>query len=212
MKKLALAAAALAVGTVSASAADLAARPYTKAPVAVAAVYNWTGFYIGAHVGYGWGDNRTTEFVTATGSARLVSIRTYNTGWRRWRRARRLQLAVRSVCVRSRRRRCRRRYQGRTIRLATYRYGTGLSAAAIRPRSVAGSVWPSTTRWSTCTGGAAFADDRTLPTSAANTRRSRASPSTRTGWTVGRRLSKYGFTHNLVGPSRVSLHRFRQLP
>ena len=33
----------LAVGTVSASAADLAARPYTKAPVAVAAVYSWTG-------------------------------------------------------------------------------------------------------------------------------------------------------------------------
>ena len=47
MKKIALAAAALALGTVSASAADMAAR-YTKAPVAVAAVYNWTGFYIGA--------------------------------------------------------------------------------------------------------------------------------------------------------------------
>ena len=58
---------ALVVGTVSASAADLAARPYTKAPVAVAAVYNWTGFYIGGQVGYAWGDNRTTEFVTATG-------------------------------------------------------------------------------------------------------------------------------------------------
>ena len=48
MKKIALAAAALAIGTVSASAADLAARPYTKAPVAAPiAVYNWTGFYIG---------------------------------------------------------------------------------------------------------------------------------------------------------------------
>src|SRR5207245_6950102 len=53
------AAAALALGTVSASAADMAAR-YTKAPVAVAAVYNWTGFYIGADVGYGWGRSTGT--------------------------------------------------------------------------------------------------------------------------------------------------------
>lgn len=37
-----------------ASAADLAARPYTKAPPpAMAAVYNWSGFYIGANGGYG---------------------------------------------------------------------------------------------------------------------------------------------------------------
>src|SRR5882672_3378383 len=41
-----------------ASAADLAARPYTKAPPApVVAVYDWTGFYIGGNVGYGWGEN-----------------------------------------------------------------------------------------------------------------------------------------------------------
>jgi outer membrane immunogenic protein len=38
-----------------ASAADLAARPVVKAPPAVVAVYNWTGFYIGAHVGYAHG-------------------------------------------------------------------------------------------------------------------------------------------------------------
>ena len=38
-----------------------------KAPVAIASVYNWTGFYLGAQVGYAWGDNRTTEFLTATG-------------------------------------------------------------------------------------------------------------------------------------------------
>src|SRR5260370_6198336 len=37
-----------------ASAADLAARPYTKAPPApVVAVYDWTGFYIGANGGGG---------------------------------------------------------------------------------------------------------------------------------------------------------------
>jgi outer membrane immunogenic protein len=60
MKKIVLAAAALAIGTVSASAADMAAR-YTKAPVAPAVVvYNWTGFYIGADVGYGWGRSTGT--------------------------------------------------------------------------------------------------------------------------------------------------------
>jgi outer membrane immunogenic protein len=54
MKLYLLASAAIAVmaGVTSASAADLAARPYTKAPAtAPAMVYNWTGFYIGGHVG-----------------------------------------------------------------------------------------------------------------------------------------------------------------
>jgi len=37
----------------SASAADLAARPYTKAPVMVAAAYDWSGFYIGINGGGG---------------------------------------------------------------------------------------------------------------------------------------------------------------
>jgi outer membrane immunogenic protein len=46
MKKFVLALTAIAAMTGSASAADLAARPYTKAPAPVAAVYNWTGFYI----------------------------------------------------------------------------------------------------------------------------------------------------------------------
>ena len=57
MKKLILVAAALAkIGFAApASAADLAARPapYVKAP-ALAAVYDWSGFYIGANGGYGW--------------------------------------------------------------------------------------------------------------------------------------------------------------
>jgi outer membrane immunogenic protein len=46
MKKLVLALTAVAALTTSASAADLGARPYTKAPPPVAPVYNWTGFYI----------------------------------------------------------------------------------------------------------------------------------------------------------------------
>ena len=40
-----------------ASAADLAARPYTKAPPPmIAPIYDWTGFYIGANGG--WGQSR----------------------------------------------------------------------------------------------------------------------------------------------------------
>jgi outer membrane immunogenic protein len=41
-------------------AADLPARMAVKAPVAVAPVFDWTGFYIGAHVGYGWSDHDVT--------------------------------------------------------------------------------------------------------------------------------------------------------
>jgi outer membrane immunogenic protein len=54
MKKIALMTVAMsALLTGTAFAADLAARPYTKAPAAVA-VYNWGGFYIGGHVGGAW--------------------------------------------------------------------------------------------------------------------------------------------------------------
>src|SRR3982074_3485134 len=56
MKKFLLGAVALvALGLAApASAADLAARPYTKAPPPmVAAIYDWSGFYIGANGGWG---------------------------------------------------------------------------------------------------------------------------------------------------------------
>src|SRR4029077_19340617 len=46
MKKILLALTVVAALTGSANAADLAARPYTKAPPPIAPVYNWTGFYI----------------------------------------------------------------------------------------------------------------------------------------------------------------------
>jgi len=58
VKKFAIAAAALAMGSMSASAADLAARPYTKAPAPVVAAYNWSGFYVGIHAGYVASDPR----------------------------------------------------------------------------------------------------------------------------------------------------------
>lgn len=48
--------ASLAIGG-TALAADLAARPYVKAPSA--AVFSWTGFYIGGQVGSGWGTSQT---------------------------------------------------------------------------------------------------------------------------------------------------------
>jgi outer membrane immunogenic protein len=55
MKKFLLSTAAVALVAMagSASAADMAARPYTKAPAYAPAspIYNWTGFYIGGHIG-----------------------------------------------------------------------------------------------------------------------------------------------------------------
>jgi outer membrane immunogenic protein len=74
MKKILIAASLIAASTATASAADLAARPYTKAPPMVAAIYDWSGFYIGANAGYGssrkeW-DSMTTggAFVAEEGS------------------------------------------------------------------------------------------------------------------------------------------------
>jgi len=62
MKKILLGTVAVfALGVTSASAADLAARPYTKAPPMMAAIYDWTGFYIGANGGGGWGRDRLSQ-------------------------------------------------------------------------------------------------------------------------------------------------------
>src|SRR3982074_746275 len=55
MKKFLLGTVGLvALGLAPASAADLAARPYTKAPPPmIAPIYDWSGFYIGANGGWG---------------------------------------------------------------------------------------------------------------------------------------------------------------
>jgi outer membrane immunogenic protein len=60
MKKLMLVTASLvALGAAApAVAADLAARPYTKAPPMVQAAYDWSGFYIGVNGGGGTSRNR----------------------------------------------------------------------------------------------------------------------------------------------------------
>src|SRR5439155_12437937 len=63
MKKILLGAAALAAMAAPAFAADMPARPYTKAPAYTApqVVYNWTGFYIGGHVGGAFAGNNSLE-------------------------------------------------------------------------------------------------------------------------------------------------------
>jgi outer membrane immunogenic protein len=61
VKKLALVASVVALGFIGAAkAADMPTKaPVYKAPAA--APYNWTGFYIGAHVGYGFGVSKTSQ-------------------------------------------------------------------------------------------------------------------------------------------------------
>jgi outer membrane immunogenic protein len=56
-KTVSLLAAAFSLGVMqAASAADMPVKAY-KAPVAAPAAFSWTGCYIGAHAGYGWGKN-----------------------------------------------------------------------------------------------------------------------------------------------------------
>ncbi|WP_213770473.1 outer membrane protein [Bradyrhizobium sp. dw_78] len=63
MKRILLGTAAVFVLAAPAFAADLPARTYTKAPAYTPpeAVYNWTGFYIGGHVGGAFAGNDALE-------------------------------------------------------------------------------------------------------------------------------------------------------
>ena len=60
MRKMILAVSALAISTMSASAADMAAkaRPLPPPPLPV---WSWTGFYFGGHLGAGWSRNEFSE-------------------------------------------------------------------------------------------------------------------------------------------------------
>ena len=53
-------------------AADLPARTYTKAPAYVAAVYDWSGFYIGANGG--WATSRKCWDFSGTTAARFPNV------------------------------------------------------------------------------------------------------------------------------------------
>src|SRR6266702_70931 len=80
MKKIVLALTAVAALTGSASAADMG-RPYTKAPVAVAPAYNWTGFYIFGGAGGGlWASDQNVQ--TTIGAIPLtIDQRQGGSGW-----------------------------------------------------------------------------------------------------------------------------------
>ena len=88
MKKLVLALTALAAFTGSASAADLAARPYTKAPAPITPVYNWTGFYISGGGGGGlWNADsnvQTTSAIVGIGPAGTALTRDQRLGGSGW--------------------------------------------------------------------------------------------------------------------------------
>ena len=72
MKKFLLGTVALVAFAAPATAADLAARPYTKAPPMIAAIYDWSGFYIGANGG--WGSSRKCWDIVNNGGAAIVPI------------------------------------------------------------------------------------------------------------------------------------------
>jgi len=66
MNKIILATVLAGLGSTAALAADLGARTYTKAPAMMATVSNWSGFYIGGNVGYGWDSGGTDILPSAT--------------------------------------------------------------------------------------------------------------------------------------------------
>src|SRR5258708_40353638 len=73
MKKILAALVAFAALTAAAPAlgADLGARPYYNAPVYAAPLYNWTGFYLGGHIGGAFsGSNDFNGAVLSDSSAR----------------------------------------------------------------------------------------------------------------------------------------------
>jgi outer membrane immunogenic protein len=80
MKKIVLALTAIAAMTGSASAADMG-RPYAKAPVAVAAAYNWTGFYLFGGAGGGlWASDQSVQ-TNPGGLPLTIDQRQGGSGW-----------------------------------------------------------------------------------------------------------------------------------
>jgi outer membrane immunogenic protein len=80
--KIFLSAAVLSVllGVGSASAADLPARTYTKAPM-MAPIYNWTGFYINGGGGYGMWDADNDTRLTGAGTVLTTQQRMGGDGY-----------------------------------------------------------------------------------------------------------------------------------
>jgi outer membrane immunogenic protein len=81
MKKLLLALTAAAAFSGSAFAADLASRPYTKAPPPIEPAYSWTGFYIFGGAGGGIWDADSNAVFTVGGVPRTATQRFGGDGW-----------------------------------------------------------------------------------------------------------------------------------
>jgi outer membrane immunogenic protein len=61
--KLSLAAVMLVSVSAVSEAADVARGPVYRPPPAMPLIYNWTGFYVGGHLGVGWGDGGGSGFL-----------------------------------------------------------------------------------------------------------------------------------------------------
>jgi outer membrane immunogenic protein len=64
------------VGITAATAADLPARTYTKAPVYVDPGFNWSGFYVGGNIGYSWGRSANTETISTLSTGAILDTNT----------------------------------------------------------------------------------------------------------------------------------------
>ena len=184
MKKILLASVAFLgmAAIVPAQAADLAARPYTKAPAYAppAPIYNWTGFYIGGHIGGAFGGNNN---VLAPGF-----VANNNDGRVHGRCAGRLRHAVLAeLGVRHR----------SQLQLPRHRQQSSPTVASAR--SPAGSATPGVRRC--CTSRAATAGlTRASPTASAGN-------GGRDGYTVGGGL-EYLFTQNWSGKVEYQYYDF----
>ena len=77
MRKVAFVSVAFAAFAAAPAMADEMTMPaspslYSKTPM-MGTYYDWTGFYFGGHVGYGWSNTDTTTINTATGACLLYT-------------------------------------------------------------------------------------------------------------------------------------------
>lgn len=191
----------LAVGTASSAfAADLPAKPYTKAPPpAVVAIYDWSGFYLGANAGYA-NSRDCWNFVTFAGAPRTTAEGCDNAGGAvvggqvgyRWQLPQRFVLGLEA--------------QGDWAGLSGSRIATPAFVAApndlrinSRVRGLGlftgqvGYAWDNVLLYAK--GGAAVVDDRFFHTFAATNALINSATQTRVGGTVGAGV-EFGFAPN----------------
>jgi outer membrane immunogenic protein len=69
MKRFLIAFAAVLLGSTSALAADAVAEAPVEMPVEQAPIFTWTGAYVGAQAGYGWGDSELSTNIAGVGAS-----------------------------------------------------------------------------------------------------------------------------------------------